>query len=353
MAKQTQTRQRKISFTNPQQKQFEKLLLELTSLPTAAGCEHAVFRYLYHWAAKRPWIAIKHDKWGNMLFRVKGQKQTRNRPPLFITSHLDHPAFVVQNVKDGGRLVRAAFRGGVHNTFFIETHVRWWPHAHEQSVQKLPRTPFNAKDSFSALMDAKQGLRGKIIDLNTDQSKTSHGDKETTIQFARKNNIKAGDIITWDLPASRIVRGKLHARVCDDLAATAASLAAFDRWYARNKKQLATAANVQLLFTRSEEIGFIGAIGACQSGLIPKPSRIIALENSKSFVHDSPQGAGPIIRVGDRISTFNHELNMRISEIAEQMTQKDQAFKYQRKLMPGGACEATAYQCFGYQATCL
>ena len=64
----------------------------------------------------------------------------------------------------------------------------------------------------------------------------------------------------------------------------------------------AALAHVALLFTRSEEIGFIGAIGAAREGTVPKGARLVCLENSRSFPHDSPIGAGPIVRVGDRLS---------------------------------------------------
>ncbi|QQE10694.1 hypothetical protein JD969_14460 [Planctomycetota bacterium] len=341
---------RKISFTDKQCEQFEKLLVEVTSLPTATGCEQAVFRYLYDWAARRSWVTIKHDQWGNMVFSFKGARKVK---PILITTHLDHPAFVVVDVEDDGKTVWADFRGGVLDDYFVDAAVRWWPRIAECSVNDVSRGKFKKHDSYLDLVDQSGSMKGKITELQPICEKDGRLYKRVKIHFTRKIKVKIGDVITWDLPASCIVRGKLHARVCDDLAATAASLCAFDRWYQRNKNQLNQASNVQLVFTRAEEVGFIGAIGACQSGLLTKDARIIALENSKSFVHDSPQGAGPIIRVGDRISTFNDELNAQIAAISQKMATKDEMFKYQRKLMAGGACEATAYQCFGYQSTCL
>jgi endoglucanase len=109
---------------------------------------------------------------------------------------------------------------------------------------------------------------------------------------------------------------------------------------------------VRVLLTRAEEVGLIGAIGACSSGVIARNARIVALECSKSFA-DSPIGGGPIVRVGDRTSTFDPELTYQVGRVAAGIAAGDGGFKWQRCLMPGGTCEATAYQAFGYAATCL
>ena len=79
---------------------------------------------------------------------------------------------------------------------------------------------------------------------------------------------------------------------------------------------------------------------------------MITLENSKSFA-DSPVGGGPIVRVGDRTSTFEPELTYRLGRIAEELADRDGSFKWQRRLMPGGTCEASAFGAFGRTAACL
>jgi len=121
---------------------------------------------------------------------------------------------------------------------------------------------------------------------------------------------------------------------------------------------------VRVLFTLAEEIGFVGAIGASKDGFMPKGSRIIALENSRAFP-DSPIHGGPIVRVGDRISVFSPELTGAVAKVAERIaggpatpkaSQKNSEmpkWKWQRKLMAGGACEASVYCAYGYTATCV
>ena len=39
--------------------------------------------------------------------------------------------------------------------------------------------------------------------------------------------------------------------------------------------------------------------------------------------------------------------------VAEALGKQDKSFKYQRKLMPGGACEATAFRAYGYLSSCI
>src|SRR5690606_19566565 len=138
-------------------------------------------------------------------------------------------------------------------------------------------------------------------DLNADETMPAMrevgDDLCAVIRFTKDPAAKKGDLVTWALPAAAIRAGRLHAPACDNLAGVAAALAAFERSLRKR------GSDVRVLLTRAEEIGFIGAMAACRSGLIPKRARLIVLENSRSFA-DSPIGGGPIVRVGDKTSTF-------------------------------------------------
>jgi len=90
---------------------------------------------------------------------------------------------------------------------------------------------------------------------------------------------------------------------------------------------------------------------------------VIALENSRSFA-DSPIGGGPIVRVGDRMSTFSPSLTSAIAKRAEDVSggsahvlavekNPERKWRWQRKLMAGGACEASVFCAYGHEATCL
>jgi len=300
-------------------------LLELTAIPTAAGREHRVMDWIRRWVAARPDIRLESDAAGNMVLKLADEAPAAD-PLLFITAHLDHPAFVIDSFIGEGT-VNAGFRGGVLDPYFTGAGVSFYPDG---------QTPVRGKVIESR---AREPWRQCVIDLADPAQAAASG-------------LKPGDMGRWDLPDPEIRDGQLHTHACDDLAAVAAALAALDVVRVRSPR-----ARVRLLFTRAEEVGFIGAIAACRRGTMPKGSRVIALENSRSFPLDSPIGGGVIIRVGDRLSTFSPRLTgacVRVAELlAKQRSDPANPFRWQRKLMAGGACEASCFMAHGYESTCI
>lgn len=304
-------------------KTHHRWLKELTQLPTAAGREGRVVQWVERWAARRPNVVLLRDKFGNLTLK---HRDDASRKPILFTAHLDHPAFVVQEAVDQRTLI-AEFRGGVRESFFKGTAVQWHP-------------------------SRGKAVRGTVVEVADAKTTSLSGLARpgmVTLAFDRNVKAKPGDVVTWDVGPSEIVGDRLYAPACDDLAGAAAVFAAFDVLL---KSRKSPRPPVRLLLTRSEEVGFIGAIAACKAGTIPRAARVIALENSKSFA-ESPIGGGPIVRVGDFTSTFDPDLTYRISRIAGDLAKDDPTFKWQRKLMTGGTCEASAYQSYGYTATCL
>lgn len=310
------------------------ILNELTRLPTAAGHEHRIMRWIENWVhhcmAQQPTLRLDTDPHGNRIVSCSHPSNSQSKPnPLYITAHLDHPAFVVTDVLSNRR-IRAEFRGGVDKSYFINTPVTVFT-SNEQPcpgrVTSIARQPKNIWSRFD-------------VTITLDQPAT---------------DLTVGDIAVWKLPATSIQRSRdrVYAPVCDDLAAAAAAIVSYETLLKQNSPALAW---TRLLFTRCEEVGFVGALGACENKTIPPHADVIALENSKAF-SDAPIGAGPIIRVGDRTSIFHNALTYRITQIAEQhrkqTTRHKQPFQYQRKLMPGGVCEATVFCDAGYRATCI
>jgi endoglucanase len=310
-------------------------LLTLSRLPTVAGRERHVVRALDDWLAQRPSLRKTTDDAGNILIRSRDEPASA---PILFTAHLDHPGFAVESITSD-RAARLAFRGGVHPHYFNRARVILYPADPDSKLAPVRATITEHEDPDPpARLD-------RVAAIHADES---------------LEGFTPADIAVWDLPEpSADGTGLFHARVCDDLAALAAALDALDQLL-----ETEAAPRVGLLCTRAEEVGFTGAIAACRSGLIPKDARLLALENSRSFP-DSPLHAGPIVRVGDRISTFSPTLNAAVARCAQQLAGKtdpavgrpkiepDADFKWQRKLMPGGACEATAFYAFGYEATCL
>jgi endoglucanase len=146
-----------------------------------------------------------------------------------------------------------------------------------------------------------------------------------------------GDFAMWDLPAFEIRDRRIHARACDDLLGCAEIICVF-----RELDRLNAAAHCVGLFTRAEEVGFVGAIKLAQSGILPSGLTILSLETS------TPRGTaeignGPIVRVGDKVSSFDGPATARLLSAAEA-----EKIPVQRCLLDGGTCEATAYQLYGY-----
>jgi endoglucanase len=147
----------------------------------------------------------------------------------------------------------------------------------------------------------------------------------------------------WDLPACEIRAGRIRSRGCDDLIGCACIVAAL-------RELESTGANCAAwgLFTRAEEVGFIGAIELARSGLLPKSITVVSLETSSVKGGPVKIGAGPIIRVGDRTSIFDSGATAQLQEAA-----KLAGITHQRALMQGGTCEATAYALHGYRTAAM
>ncbi len=315
-------------------------LLELTQVPTAAGREQRVVAWVDRWLAERPDLACSFDPSGNITITLRDAPRTD--APLYLTAHLDHPAFVVERIVAPG-VVELAFRGGVMDDYFDSARVN----AHAADDR-----------SFGACLAER--VDGASPFFKTYLAEFDDGDAATLA-------LRPGDVAVWSLPPAEVAERDgvrcVLTHACDDLAALGAALAALD--VLRSARAAGEpVGDVRLLLTRAEEIGFVGAIAACRHGTIGAGARLIALENSRSFP-DSPIGGGPIVRVGDRVSVFTPELTAAVAKVAEELaggpaqplaTQKQAdlpAWRWQRKLMAGGACEASVFCASGLASTCV
>lgn len=278
----------------------EKWLVELTHLPTASGLEDAVVDWVRPWVGRRADLRLSEDSGGNLLITQKG----RHRDPVLAVAHMDHPAFVVTDVL--GNEAAFEFRGGVRAEYFDAARVEF----------------VTGPGTSGRVLSYEPASRSGVIGT-------------------RGMPPRAGDIARWKIP-SRQRDGHLLAPACDDLAGCAAALAALDR--ARRRSDLR---HFGVLLTRAEEMGFVGALHAAKTGTIPSGARILSIETSRSSP-DAPVGGGPVIRVGDAATVFDHDLTNRVSRAVAAS-----GLRHQRKLMAGGVCEATAFGAFGYRTTGL
>lgn len=152
-----------------------------------------------------------------------------------------------------------------------------------------------------------------------------------------------GAFAMWDLPAFELREERIYSRACDDLIGCAAIVATF-----HELERTGVEASVYGLFTRAEEVGFVGAIELAKGGLLPRELTLVSLETSSEKSGGCRMGDGVIVRVGDRTSVFDPAATATFLELA-----KRAGIPVQRCLMSGGTCEATAYQLFGLRCGAL
>jgi putative aminopeptidase FrvX len=155
--------------------------------------------------------------------------------------------------------------------------------------------------------------------------------------LADPKTISFGDFEMWDLPPFEIRERQMHSRACDDLLGCAEIICLF-----RELEKTGVSAHCLGLFTRAEEVGFVGAIKLAQTGIIPTSLTILSLETSAPR-GTAEIGRGPIVRVGDKVSSFDGPTTARLLAVAQEAK-----IPVQRCLLDGGTCEATAYQLYGY-----
>jgi endoglucanase len=309
-----------------------RLALRTLACPTAPYREGAVIEWVRAFAEARPHLALRVDPDRNLELRRAGVRPSAS--PLVLAAHMDHPGFHALGSRRAGRgaepfRVEARFLGGVRPQLFPGARVRFLPRG---------AVPIRAR-----VLRTRPEARGG----------------EQRVELAAPRAVPAGAIGMWDLPPVRRARRDpdlLETRAADDLAGVAAVLALLDAVDAVDPRRRV---DVRGLFTRAEEVGFVGALAVAHGRRLPRGARIVAIEASKALPH-APQGAGPILRVGDRTSVFDDGLTRWIERVGAERAEPNTAgshagFRWQRRLMDGGTCESTAYQLFGHRcaAMCL
>ena len=299
-----------------------RILTELCAVPTAPFAERHVVEYVKRFVAARPRLRLSSDRHGNLLIELRPSRSTGTRrgPRLIFTAHMDHPGFVASRMIDA-RTLEARFHGWVLPDYFKGARVRFFD---------------DGREVRATVTDFTVGSDRKVPDKVRFRLTASDGD------------VAPGSPGMWDQGNGTLRGGRFHGRVCDDLAGAAAALEMIDQLAKRPP-----IAPVAVLLTRAEEEGFIGAIAASKEPkLLRKSDLIVAIECSAMQPY-APQGKGAIIRVGDRTSVFNSGLSYFLTQQAADLAKRDKSFRYQRALMPGGTCEATVYDIYGFTASSI
>jgi endoglucanase len=248
-------------------------------------------------------LECARDAFGNIHIHLPKASKLR---PLVFAAHLDHPGFEVVRRLNARRFL-ARFHGGVGDAYFRR----------DVSVRLMP-----------GAVPARLGKRrGK--------------DKLFELSVARASE-RAPEFGVWELEDFAARQGRIVGRACDDLVGCACALAALIELKRRRAR-----VNARAILTRAEEVGFQGALTAAAHGYVPKDALVISLETSRELP-GVKMGQGVILRVGDRASVFDSGATRFLAEVATGI--KDRGFRYQRALMGGGTCEATAYQEYGFQS---
>lgn len=293
------------------------ILNDLLRLPTAPLCEWWIADYIQDFCTLRPALGLQEDRYGNLLVTSRKAASPTSQAPLVLAAHMDHPGFQADRMTDEHRL-QAFWRGGVQPDYFPEAKVR-----------------FHSNGKW---------IRGVIHATTLTQDELGRERVETLLVDVREP-VEPGSIGMWDLPDPTFRNGRVYARGCDDIAGLAAVLCALSELDRQGEP-----AQLCGLFTRAEEIGFGGALAIRESQLVPEGSSIISVECS-SEIPGVKMGNGPILRVGDRRSIFTPHLTSHCEYVAESVKKRDDSFRFQRKLMDGGVCEATIFDAAGYDVT--
>lgn len=289
-----------------------EILERVLSRPTAPFHEHRVREELEA-VLRRAGLSTRLDAAGNLVARYR---RGRARP-VVLTAHMDHPGFELVSVR--GRRARARWDGQV--------------------------PPFALKGLRLALWsDGPDGRRGTARVLRGDGRRP--GPAARGLELAVPEDARAGDFGHADLVPFRRAGGRVVSKALDDVAGCAAVAAALERLARERAPADATA-----LFTRAEEVGFHGALAAARARSVPR-APLVVVECSRA-VPGAEIGRGPVVRVGDRASVFDPDLAAACVEAARGLQKRDPSFRFQRRLMDGGTCEATAFGLAGWRAVCL
>lgn len=134
--------------------------------------------------------------------------------------------------------------------------------------------------------------------------------------------------------------GRIYTKAADDLVGVYAILATLRRGVG--------AAPVLGLLTRAEEVGFVGAVRHFELGWLrgaARPPLCVSLETSRTLP-GARIGAGPVVRLGDRRTVFDPGALRVLTGIAARRLPG----RHQRRIMDGGACEASAATAWGLPA---
>lgn len=305
------------AFAKPEPRRALRILESVLTQPTAPFFERRVRAAL---AARldEAGVSWSVDAAGNLVARYRRGAAS----PLVLTAHMDHPGFELLSVR--GSVAEARWNGQVPT--------------------------FKLKGLRLALYDGvTSSRRGTAVVTRGDGRKPGlvGGRPHNLLTLRVPRGAAVGDFGHADLTLFKRRSGLIHSKAHDNLTGCAAIVAALDHLAERRLP-----GNVTALFTRAEEVGFHGCLAAIRLGSVPEGAPVVVLECSKAMP-GAEMGKGPVLRVGDRARVFDADVIAALEGRAAELKKEDPALSYQRRLMDGGACEASAFSLTGHRAVCF
>ena len=278
-------------------------------------------------------IDSRRDRWGNIVASLPGNADL---PPIVFVAHMDHPGFEAMEageIEDDRGLITAEPRGGLGaRAYEVGTGV--------YVIYRDGTSVYGTIAGHGLIRTIGNGRFAR-----TDRV-TIRPESSSLLREPSEQTYPAGVVL--DLPSFSVEGDLIIARQLDDLAGCAAILAAL----IATKREASNVRPIVGLFTRAEEVGLVGAALAASDDTIDKQATIVSVETSLKS-ESAKQGEGVIIRVGDRMSTFDHESEIVLHAAAHRIAEQGKGgdFKVQRALMGAGGCEASAFKAYGYSVT--
>jgi endoglucanase len=277
-------------------------------------------------------LPVHEDRYGNYWVGAATEAQAR-RASLVFVAHLDHPGIVIHKFLRRGRKI------------FAEGD---WLGGGPMDIRNFPVKVFsdvNGLMVFDGVVSrhtaGPRGPQHVTIEI-----------KPTPLALAATTPAGLRSLGPWGaclwyskhgVPAGVAIKGnQIVTKAADDLIGVCALIAGLAR--AGKPK------GVVALLTRAEESGFHGSLDVLERKLLnPKKTLMISIETS-SQLPGAVLGNGPVVRLGDRATVFSPALVSWVQAQAEELARSHpKTFRFQRRVMDGGTCEATAFNCFDFR----
>jgi endoglucanase len=269
-------------------------------------------------------LPFVQDNFGNIWINVKNFSDLKN-VNLLVVAHTDHPGIVIEKIE------RKKLYGK-------------WLGGGPKDIQNSIFEVFSENVStFAKVVSHTSGPRGPdkvILELLAN------------FNFYKKEIKKLGACLSFESNKIKdniiFKNNQCITKAADDLAGTVCSFLALKEALKESKNLRKTA----LLFTRAEESGFHGTLYVLRKKILnSKKTKILSIEASSRLSPNGLPDFGPILRLGDRMTLFNHDFTYALESIAKKIQAQDKNFKYQKRIMDGGACEASAFNLYGFKVS--